>query len=96
MCHAIKVTTSEVIGKGHKCVFVFWFLLTKRTLFNIFLSGTIKILIHLPHRTKFDPKSSVFKVSHSRRGGTLSHSNGKVVYEHGPTGNGPEQGQQNF
>ena len=48
-------------------------------------------MIHLPHRTKFDPKSSVFKVSHSRGGWgglnlneTLSHSNGKFVFDHGP------------
>ena len=48
-------------------------------------------MIHLPHRTKFDPKSSVFKVSHSRGGWgglnlneTLSPSNGKLVFDHGP------------
>ena len=44
-------------------------------LFNIFPSGTNYILIHHPHRTKFDPKSSVFKVSHS-----IS----KFIFDHGP------------
>ena len=48
------------------------------------------ILIHLSHGTKFDPKSPKFKVSHSARGGglnpneTLSHSNGKFVFDHAP------------
>ena len=53
-------------------------------------------MIHLTHRTKFDPKSAVFKVSHLRggrvsrvQGGlnpneTLSHSNGKFVFDHVP------------
>ena len=64
--------------------------MTKKKLFVIFSSETTLILIHLSHGTKFDPKSPKFKVSHLARGGglnpneTLSHSNGKFVFDHGP------------
>ena len=69
--------------------------MTKKKLFVIFSSETTLILIHLSHGTKFDPKSPKFKVSHLARGGgltpneTLSHSNGKFVFDHGPYRNLP-------
>ena len=59
--------------------------MTKKKLLVIFSSETTLILINLSHGTKFDPISPKFKVSHSARGGeTLSHSNGKFVFDHGP------------
>ena len=64
--------------------------MTKKKLFVIFSSETTLILIHLSHGKRFDTKRPVFKVSHSARGGgltpneTLSHSNGKFVFDHGP------------
>ena len=64
--------------------------MTKKKLFVIFSSETTLILIHLSHGKRFDTKRPVFKVSHSARGGgltpneTLSLSNGKFVFDHGP------------
>ena len=66
--------------------------MTKKKLFVIFSSETTLILIHLSHGKRFDTKRPVFKVSHSARGGgltpneTLSLSNGKFVFDHGPKG----------
>ena len=65
--------------------------MTKKKLFVIFSSETTLILIPLSHGKRFDTKRPVFKVSHSARGGgltpneTLSHSNGKFVFDHGPS-----------
>ena len=48
------------------------------------------ILVYLSIKKKIDPKSAILGVSHSARGGglnpneTLSHSNGKFVFDHGP------------
>ena len=68
--------------------------MTEKKLFVIFSSETTLILIHLSHGTKFDPKSPKFNLSHLARGGgglnpneTLSHSNGKFVFDHGPNWN---------
>ena len=64
--------------------------MTKKKLFVIFSSETTLILIHLSHGKRFDTKRPVFKVSHLARGGgltpneTLSLSNGKFVFDHGP------------
>ena len=66
--------------------------MTKKKLFVIFSSETTLILIHLSHGKRFDTEMPVFKVSHLARGGglnpneTLSHSNGKFVFDHGPNG----------
>ena len=74
--------------------------MAKKTLFVIFSSETTLILIYLSHGTKIDPKSPVFKVSHSARGGggldpneTMSHSYGNFVFDHGPLANPTHCGQ---
>ena len=61
----------------------------EKKLFVIFSSETTLILIHLSHGTKFDPTSP--KVIRLGGGGlnpneTLSHLNGKFVFDHGPYG----------
>ena len=63
--------------------------MAKKTLFVIFSSESTLILIYLSHGTKIDPKSSIFEVSLSARGGlnpkwTMSHSYGNFVFDHGP------------
>ena len=66
------------------------FLMIMNTLFPILSSETTLILIHLSHGTNSNQISPKFKVSHSTRGGglnpneTLSLSNGKFVFDHGP------------
>ena len=69
----------------------------KKAIQGTLWSENMIILVYLSIKKKIDPKSAILGVSHSARGGgldpneTLSLSNGKFVFDHGPKGRHPKK-----